>query len=51
MGKYSLVKGGLDFLNEETKKYFVGINKNSFGFEGLTTSANVIREVCKKEIL
>ncbi|MDU6878498.1 ABC transporter ATP-binding protein [Clostridium tepidum] len=49
MEKYSLVKGGLDFLNEETKKYFIGINKNSFGFEGLTTSANIIKEITKKE--
>lgn len=48
MEKYNLVKGGLDFLNEETKKYFVGINKNSFGFEGLTTSANIIREITQK---
>lgn len=35
MDKYALVKGGLDFLNEETKKYFVSIDKNSFGFEGV----------------
>ncbi len=49
MEKYSLVKGGLDFLNEETKKYFIGINKNSFGFQGLTSSPNVIREISKKD--
>ncbi|MGO5065831.1 MULTISPECIES: ABC transporter ATP-binding protein [unclassified Clostridium] len=48
MEKYSLVKGGLDFLNEETKKYFIGINKNSFGFEGLTTSMDIIKEMTKK---
>lgn len=48
MEKYALVKGGIDFLNEETKKYFLGINKNSFGFEGLTTSANIIKEITKK---
>lgn len=30
------------------QKYFVGINKNSFGFEGLTTSANIIREITQK---
>ncbi|NFN88483.1 ABC transporter ATP-binding protein [Clostridium sporogenes] len=48
MEKYSLVKGGLDFLNEETKKYFIGINKNSFGFEGLTTSIDFIKEMTKK---
>ncbi len=32
MEKYTLVKGGLDFLNEETEKYFVGINKKFFWF-------------------
>lgn len=26
----------------------MGINKNSFGFEGLTTSANIIREITQK---
>ncbi len=50
MEKYDLVKGGLDFLNEETKN-ICGINKNSFGFEGLTTSSNIIREITKKERL
>lgn len=33
---------------KKTKKYFVSIDKNSFGFEGLTASANIIRQITKK---
>lgn len=33
---YSLVKGGLELLNSESKKDFIGIKRNSFGFEALT---------------
>lgn len=33
---YSLVKGGLELLNRENEKDFIGIKRNSFGFEALT---------------
>ncbi|MFA6939853.1 MAG: ABC transporter ATP-binding protein [Clostridiaceae bacterium] len=33
---YSLVKGGLELLNSESKNDFIGIKRNSFGFEALT---------------
>ena len=33
--KYGVVKGAKDRLDEETKRLFVGIKTNQFGFEGL----------------
>lgn len=32
---YGLVKGKKEFLNEDTRKNFIGIKENQFGFEGL----------------
>jgi len=33
--KYGVVKGANDLLDEETKRLFVGVKTNQFGFEGL----------------
>lgn len=33
---YSLVKGELELLNSENEKDFIGIKRNSFGFEAMT---------------
>ena len=33
--KYGVVKGSNDLLNEESKRLFVGVKTNQFGFEGL----------------
>lgn len=33
--KYGVIKGACDLLDEESKKLFVGIKTNKFGFEGL----------------
>lgn len=51
MENYGLVKGGLNLLNEETKKNFVGIRKNSFGFEALTPNKKEIRKIFRDNIL
>ena len=42
-------KEDLDLLNEETKGYFVSINKNDFGFEGLTNDYNGLFELLGEE--
>lgn len=48
---YSLVKGGLELLNSENEKDFIGIRKNSFGFEALTDKkAELIRKYRDKAI-
>lgn len=40
---YGIVKGSKDVLNEDTKKYFVGIKENKFGFEGLVKDKKQIK--------
>ncbi|GAA0181227.1 ABC transporter ATP-binding protein [Clostridium sediminicola] len=51
MDNYGLVKGGLELLNEKTNKNFVGIRKNSFGFEALTPNKREIRKIFRDNIL
>lgn len=40
MDKYKIIKGGLDILDNNTKKSLIGIKENSYGFEALTTNAS-----------
>ncbi|AEB76447.1 ABC transporter ATP-binding protein [Clostridium botulinum] len=42
---YALIRGGCELINEETKKYFVGLSKNSFGFEGIAKDRREIKRV------
>ncbi|WDV44583.1 ABC transporter ATP-binding protein [Clostridiaceae bacterium M8S5] len=39
--KYSIIKGGLELINEESKGHFIGLRKNSYGFEALTNSEKI----------
>lgn len=48
---YKMVKGGLDLLNEDFKKKFINIKKNSFGFEGLTNNVEDMKRQYGKEII
>lgn len=48
---HKIVKGRLDLLTEETEKYFVSINKNDFGFEGLTNDYNGLFELLGEEAI
>jgi ABC-2 type transport system ATP-binding protein len=48
---HAIVKGGLELLNGETRKEFVGIRENSFGFEGLTRNINKIKKLFGNKIL
>lgn len=41
---YGLVKGKKEFLNEDTRKNFVGIKENQFGFEGLAKNRSSINK-------
>lgn len=49
--KYKIVKGGKEFLDRDTRKEFIGIRENSFGFEGLTENIDKIRKLFKNNIL
>ncbi|MFD3158117.1 ABC transporter ATP-binding protein [Haloimpatiens sp. FM7330] len=48
---YRIIKGGLELLNEENKKQFVSIRKNSFGFEALTNNIQQVKKIFKNNIL
>lgn len=37
MENFGLIKGPGEFLNEDTRKHFIGIRKHRFGFEGLVS--------------
>ncbi|HLR33824.1 MAG TPA: ABC transporter ATP-binding protein [Tissierellales bacterium] len=49
--KYAVVKGGLNILNDEMKKNFIGLRETKVGFEGLTDNVENIKELFKDEIL
>lgn len=51
MENYGLVKGGSELLDSDTKKEFIGIRENSFGFEGLTSNAGKVKKLFKNNIL
>jgi len=48
---YGIVKGSKDVLNEDTKKYFVGIKENKFGFEGLVKDKKQIKKLLKDTVI
>lgn len=49
--KYKLVKGSTSFLDNETKKLFLGIRKNSSNFEAITDKFDEIQSLYPKERL
>jgi ABC-2 type transport system ATP-binding protein len=48
---YSIVKGDKSLLDGDTKKEFIGIKENSFGFEALTNNAEKIKGLFKDHAL
>lgn len=49
--KYAIVKGGKDLLDMDTKKEFLNISENSFGFEALTNNTSKIRNLFKDNVI
>lgn len=47
VSNYSIVKGDKSLLDVDTKKEFVGISENSFGFEGLTSNTDRVKKLFK----
>lgn len=47
VSNYSIVKGDKSLLDVDTKKEFVGISENSFGFEGLTSNNDRVKKLFK----
>jgi ABC-2 type transport system ATP-binding protein len=48
---YGVVKGGKNLLDKDTRKEFIGIRENSFGFEGLTKNLMAVRKLFGNNIL
>jgi ABC-2 type transport system ATP-binding protein len=42
--KYALVKGSLELLDGDTRKYFVSIKENKFGFEAMALDRQTVRK-------
>lgn len=51
MEKYGIVKGGKELLDGDTKKEFIGLRENSFGFEALTNNVEGMKKLFKNSIL
>ena len=50
LDNYCIVKGGLDLLDKDAQKAFVGIRKNNYGFEGLVENRGKVRKLFKENI-
>lgn len=48
---YAIVKGGRELLDRDTRKEFLGIKENSFGFEALTDKPEKIKRIFRDNIL
>lgn len=48
---YGVIKGGKEVLNSDTKKLFVGIRENNYGFEALTDDINGVRGALKDKVI
>ena len=48
---YKIVKGGRELLDTDTKKLFVSIRENSYGFEGLTANAVEVKKLFKNNAI
>ncbi|AKA72375.1 ABC transporter ATP-binding protein [Clostridium scatologenes] len=48
---YSIIKGDKSLLDSDTKKEFIGIRENSFGFEALTNKTENIKKLFENNAL
>jgi len=51
LGQYAIVKGSKDILDKDTKKEFISVRENAFGFEALADSASQIKRLFKDKVL
>ncbi len=51
MESYKIIKGDCNILTKEVEKHFEGISKNRFGFEGLTSQVDKVREILGDNIV
>ncbi|EYE88963.1 sodium ABC transporter ATP-binding protein [Fervidicella metallireducens AeB] len=48
---YAIVKGGRELLDRDTRKEFLGIRENSYGFEALTDKPEKMKKIFRDNIL
>lgn len=48
---YSVVKGGTDLLDRDTKKEFIGLKETNVGFEGLTNNKDKVKRLFGEQVL
>ncbi|MCD2348316.1 ABC transporter ATP-binding protein [Clostridium guangxiense] len=48
---YSIVKGKKELLDKDTRKEFISINENAFGFEALTNNTKNIKRLFRNDVL
>jgi ABC-2 type transport system ATP-binding protein len=48
---YCIVKGGREMLDKDTKREFVGLKENSFGFEALATNKSKITKLFGTKVI
>jgi len=48
---HRIIKGGKELLDDETKKYLISYNENSFGFDGLTDNYKEAFEIFGQEVV
>ncbi|HHW31838.1 MAG TPA: ABC transporter ATP-binding protein [Clostridiaceae bacterium] len=51
MSDYVLVKGPKELLNDSTRKAFIDVKENQFGFEGLSNDKQRIRNLFKDKVI
>lgn len=49
--KYRTVKGDLSDLSEEMRKLFLTVQTNNYGFIGITEKTDMVKKVCRRQII
>ncbi len=49
--QHAIVKGDVAILSPDCEKYFVGINKTAYGFEGLTDHKTILKKALQKPVI
>lgn len=51
LDSYALIKGGKELLDTDTRKEFITVRENAFGFEALTNNLNKVKRVFGDKII
>lgn len=51
LDRYRIIKGGKELLDRDTRKEFIGVKENAYGFEGLTCNKEKIKRLFKDSVL